>query len=103
MKSQGRYILQLQLIHLYNSHPTDSRAWPHMCGECARAIKEGGRKEMSEVCKYYYEYVPRGGCHCFSQGYISMAVGNSHGLPLYAQGITYCILAICSVSNSITK
>lgn len=78
-----------------------------MCGECARAIKEGGRKEM----RARYASIIMSMCLgvdviVFSQGYISVAVVNPHGLTLYvdaAQGITYCILAICAVSNSITK
>lgn len=78
-----------------------------MCGECARAIKEGGRKEM----RARYASIIMSMCLgvdviVFSQGYISVAVVNPHGLTLHvdaAQGITYCILAICAVSNSITK
>ncbi len=107
MKSLGRYILQLQLIHLFNSHPTDSPCWPsHVWGVCESDKGRGKKRNENEVCEYYYEYVPQGGCHCFSQGYISVAVVNPHGLTLYvdaAQGITYCTLAICAVSNSITK
>lgn len=85
MKSQGRYILQLTLIHLFNSHPTDSPCWPsHVWGACERAIKEGGRKEMRARNASIIMSMCRGvDVIVFSLGYISVAIVNPHGLTLY--------------------